>query len=325
MSGWIQRFESARRLLGLNPALQADQSGWLAGINPDTMRAFAEPAAPVPRVNGIEISEDIRVACELSEARAWKECFEWCAQIGSNSLGAEIAWVAETPVPMLTTVDFASYNRVVGLGVGRSATEDDVQAVAQAYESNGQTTWTVACSPTARSSDLGRTLEQHGLARGRDFAKVIRDSGDAPDVPTELRIELVGPERADDVAKVSLGAWGMPRAFRSWFAGTVGRPGWHHYLGFDGVDAVATGALYVSESVGWLGFGGTLPAHRRRGGQGAIIARRIRDAAGLGCKFVHAEADAEYPGSPSQSLRNLLRTGFQLAYLRPDYAFRPTA
>ena len=66
----------------------------------------------------------------------------------------------------------------------------------------------------------------------------------------------------------------------------------------------------------------TRPSHRRRGAQGALLARRIRDAADLGCRWLVTETGEDLPERPNPSFRNMLRTGFELAYQRANYLFR---
>jgi GNAT superfamily N-acetyltransferase len=88
---------------------------------------------------------------------------------------------------------------------------------------------------------------------------------------------------------------------------------------FDGETSVAGGALFVKGDVGWLGIASTLPAHRRHGAQGALMARRIRDAVELGCRWVVTETGEDTPEHPNPSYHNMLRTGFVLAYQRPNY------
>ena len=76
---------------------------------------------------------------------------------------------------------------------------------------------------------------------------------------------------------------------------------------------------HVSADVAWLGFGCTLESHRNRGAQGALFARRIQDGLLLGCKWFVTETGEDTPDSPNPSYRNMLRTGFELAYLRRNY------
>ena len=151
------------------------------------------------------------------------------------------------------------------------------------------------------------------------FAKVVRRPSGPPTVETDLRVEEVGANAADAFAAVNVAAWEVPPAFSGWFGGTLGRRDWHHWLAYDGDLPVSTGALFARGGVGWLGFGATLPSHRGRGGQGAIMAARIRKAAELGCSIVHTETDEETAAQPNPSYRNMLRTGFEVAYRRPNY------
>jgi hypothetical protein len=113
----------------------------------------------------------------------------------------------------------------------------------------------------------------------------------------------------------------MPDMLRPWLAAPVGRPGWRHYLAWASEVPVATGALFVKDQIGWLGVGSTLPSHRRRGAQGAIMAQRIRDGAELGCRWLITETGEDTPGRPNPSYHNMVRTGFTLAYQRSNYIF----
>ena len=139
------------------------------------------------------------------------------------------------------------------------------------------------------------------------------------EISTDLRIESIGAAHAETFAGVACAAFGMPAAVGPMLTATIGRPGWQHYLAFDGEQAVATAALYVREGVGWLGVGSTLPSHRRRGAQGALMARRIRDGGDLGCRWLVTETGEDTPEQPNPSYHNMLRTGFRLAYQRPNY------
>jgi hypothetical protein len=92
-------------------------------------------------------------------------------------------------------------------------------------------------------------------------------------------------------------------------------------MAFDGETPAACGALFVKDKVGWLGQGGTLPRFRRRGAQGEIMAMRVRAAHDAGCEWVITETGADTPAHPNPSFHNMLRTGFQHAYQRPEFIF----
>ena len=106
---------------------------------------------------------------------------------------------------------------------------------------------------------------------------------------------------------------------RPLMSGTVGREHWHHYMAWDDDTPAAVAAMFVRDSVGWLGIGATLPAHRRRGAQGALMVRRIQEGLALGCRWFTTETGRDCPDKPNSSFHNMLRVGFTEAYHRPNY------
>jgi GNAT superfamily N-acetyltransferase len=78
----------------------------------------------------------------------------------------------------------------------------------------------------------------------------------------------------------------------------------------DGVPAGGA-SLRLSEGVAHLCGAATLPAHRRRGVQGALLAARLEIAAAAGCDTAVVITQ---PGSKSQG--NVQRQGFELLYTR---------
>ena len=70
-------------------------------------------------------------------------------------------------------------------------------------------------------------------------------------------------------------AYGTPEVTRPLLERLPGADGWQCFVAFDGQTPAATGALFVTGSVGWLGAAGTMPEYRRRGAQGALLAARI--------------------------------------------------
>lgn len=76
--------------------------------------------------------------------------------------------------------------------------------------------------------------------------------------------------------------------------------------------ALAGGAgMRLTDGVAQLTGAATVPAHRRRGVQSALLATRLLDAAEAGCDIAVVTTA---PGSTSQ--KNVQRSGFQLLYTR---------
>jgi GNAT superfamily N-acetyltransferase len=86
------------------------------------------------------------------------------------------------------------------------------------------------------------------------------------------------------------GAWSMPVSMADWFGATVGSDGVHHYGAFDAGRLVATGALFIGDGIGWLGFDATHPRYQGRKLRQAISTARMIDALEQGCQIVHAES-----------------------------------
>ncbi len=136
---------------------------------------------------------------------------------------------------------------------------------------------------------------------------------------TDLRVEAAEPKNADVFARTFLSGYGAPAGLAELVAALVGRPGWHCFIAFDGDAPAATGALYARGALCWLGVAATLPACRRRGAQGALLAARIRRAAEIGCTRLVTETGERTGDRPSVSYRNILRSGFAESYVRPNF------
>jgi hypothetical protein len=63
-------------------------------------------------------------------------------------------------------------------------------------------------------------------------------------------------------------------------------------------------------------MGSVAESHRRRGGQQALLARRIVDAIDAGCTAIVSETGEPIADEPNPSLANLLRCGFKVVASR---------
>lgn len=91
---------------------------------------------------------------------------------------------------------------------------------------------------------------------------------------------------------------------------SAGKPGFHHFMAFDGAKPVAVAALAVNEGLGYLGWMSTAEDARRRGAQQALIAARVAKAQALGCDVIVSETLTML----TTSLANLERVGFREVY-----------
>ena len=77
------------------------------------------------------------------------------------------------------------------------------------------------------------------------------------------------------------------------------------------MEVAGGGSLYVHDGIALLCGAATLPAHRRRGVQAALLQARLAHARAVGCELAVVTTQ---PGSKSQ--QNVQRAGFELIYSR---------
>jgi hypothetical protein len=149
--------------------------------------------------------------------------------------------------------------------------------------------------------------------------KFMRPTGEPSATRTELDVQEIHADIGDDLAHVVVAGYGMPDAVRPAIAALPGCDGCFAYVAYDGATPAAAGVLFVRGDLGWLSFAATLPDQRRKGGQGAILAARIARAHGLSVEMLVTETGVQKEGRPSNSYRNILRSGFQEVYVRENY------
>jgi GNAT superfamily N-acetyltransferase len=210
--------------------------------------------------------------------------------------------------------DFAMFNRATGLGLDEPATEELVDEMLAFLAG---TRSYVSVAPDARPPELRDWLQKRGLTPGYGWSKFVRPSVDPPEAQTTLRIERVEDGHAFGAA--AAGGFEVPDLFREWLAQLPARDGWHCFVALAGDEPAGAGALYVTGKIGWLGIGATVPEHRGKGAQSALIAKRVEAAAELGCEVVVSETGKPIDGRAGPSYRNLVRAGLEPVYVRPSF------
>ena len=94
-------------------------------------------------------------------------------------------------------------------------------------------------------------------------------------------------------------------------ADVAAAPGFERYVAHRDGQLAGAASLRLDEGVALLCGAATLPAHRRRGVQAALLAARLRDAHAAGAEVAVVTTA---PGSLSE--HNVVRSGFALGYAR---------
>ncbi len=241
--------------------------------------------------------EDIVALLERAEAAAFEDMYAAAPpDLGATARRVDGALVLETPA-----LPVVSFNRAFAI----DAMTDELLALPT----------TLQIAPDLPTDPL----VARGLTERVHWAKVIRGPVPPSPVNTGLEVRELEPGDGEAFGRVVAAAFEMPPLAVPWLAALIGRDGWRIYGSYDGERIVGAGALHVEGEVGWLGIGATLASHRGRGGQGAVMARRIADAIAAGCTTLTTETGM-LPGRPNPSLSNMFRSGFTLAYERANWS-----
>ena len=205
-------------------------------------------------------------------------------------------------------------NRAVALGVDAPVTPALLDEIEEFFR-EARVGFAVSLSPQA-PPELEAQLRERRFTNGYAWMKFARGVDAPPTVGTGLRVAQVAG--GTDFARILTTSYGMPPAAGTMFAALGRTEAWHLFVAYEAAEPVGAAAMFVHDGAGWLGAAGTLPEHRGKGAQGALLAARIALARELGLELLTTETGERQAGRPDASYRNILRAGFEEEYLRPN-------
>lgn len=215
------------------------------------------------------------------------------------------------------------WSKALGFGVESPVDTTLVDSILSTYDGAGLTSATLQIAPPFLPESWPDVVATHHLRRSRSVAKLFADIGHASAAvpPTSLTVRPLDPTDAVEWARVTLHGFGMPAdaGLVEMIAAVATNPAFRPFAAWEDRQMVAAGALFVHGRVGSLNAGATLPTHRNRGAQTALIAARIAAARQAGCDYLVAEAGQPAPGQRNQSLENLHRAGLRTLYVRDNW------
>jgi GNAT superfamily N-acetyltransferase len=261
----------------------------------------------------------LQKALEQNEASYWHSLY---VKRPHDTCGTRANIIGGAFAGMMSEIDMLAYNRVIGLGSSTLASEGQIDAIIDTYVTAKITRFFVQVSPYAQPQKIQQMLEQKGFSHYNNWAKLYRKAETPiPPVHTALTVVEIGKEQAEEYGKLVIQCFEWDERLAAVFAGTVGAPGYKTYFAMEGQKPVGIAALYTNGKYASMAIAGTLPGHRGKGAQSALLGRRIEDAKALGCQYMIAETAEEKPDRPVASYRNMRRMGFEIAYLRPNYIY----
>ncbi|HEU5254154.1 MAG TPA: GNAT family N-acetyltransferase [Solirubrobacterales bacterium] len=206
------------------------------------------------------------------------------------------------------------------LGAAEDPGGSDLEAAIRWAEERGSTPYVPLTPGLPGTGAAEERLRGWGFEPAYAWMKFVRDPH-PPRFPAPEGVEVVelgGPDEAPFGTIAAVG-FGMPAWGAELFAHLPGRDGWRCYVAKVDGEAQACAAILIEGEVAEFGIAATLEAARGRGCQTALLHRRILDAAEAGCRTLFVETGERVPERPSASYRNILKAGFEEAYLRPNW------
>jgi GNAT superfamily N-acetyltransferase len=276
---------------------------------------MADPKIP----GGIEFDHR---ALDRVEKRFWRDIWESVPAEVAAERGVEardFGPVQATVVSALAGVGMM--NLVLG-ATEPGAVEDGHLAAAAEWIRARQVAGYVPVTPGLPESEAAESwLTANGFSPGYAWMKFARDAH-PPRFAAPADVEVValaGGEQAP-FGMIAATGFGLPVWAAAFFADLPGHPDWHCYVARIDGEAQACAAMLVDGEIAEFGLAATLEPARGRGCQRALLRRRILDAAAAGCRTLFVETGERVPDRPSASYRNILRAGFEEAYLRPNWS-----
>jgi len=258
---------------------------------------------------------------DLVERRFWRDCWESVPAEVTAEHGVELREFGPIQVTVVDALPkVGMMNLVLGATEPGAVEGGHLGQALDWVRSRGVAAY-VPVTPKAPGAEATQEwLRAHGCEPGYAWMKFLRDTH-PPRFAAPQAVEVVkltsGAE--EPFGMIVATGFGLPVWAASFFSHLPERDDWHCYVALVDDQAQASAAMLVHEGVAEFGLAATLEPARGRGCQLALLRRRILDAADAGCHTLLVETGERVPGSPSPSYRNILRAGFEEAYLRPNW------
>jgi hypothetical protein len=261
-----------------------------------------------------------RAKLDLSERLFWRDIWESVPSQVAGEHGVELRNFG--PVQASIATDLASVgmmNLVLGAtGVG-AVEEGHLAAAAEWTSSRGVDCYVPVTPGLPETAAAQAWLQASGHAQAYGWMKFVRDAHPPRFAAPEVEVVALSDPGQEPFGMIAATGFGLPAWAAAFFSRLPALGAWHCYAARVDGEAQACAAMHIHEGVAEFGIAATLEPARGRGCQLALLHRRILDAAAAGCHTLFVETGERVPGRPSASYRNILRAGFEEAYLRPNW------
>jgi len=258
---------------------------------------------------------------DLVERRFWRDFWESVPAEVAARRGVEVRDFGPVQATIATALPgLGMMNLVLGVTEPGAVAEGHLAAAAEWTRSRDVASWVPVTAGLAEAEAAQRWLDAHGYAPAYAWMKFVRDAHPPRFVaPEDVEVVEVTDPDEEPFGMIAATGFGLPAWASAFFADLPRRSDWRCYVARVDDTTQACAAMLLDDGIAELGVAATLEPARGRGCQLALLHRRIADAAAAGCHTLFIETGERVPGRPSSSYRNILRAGFEEAYLRPNW------
>ncbi len=203
------------------------------------------------------------------------------------------------------------YNRVVGFTEKELHYLDDILN----WYDNNKSTCIFSLAPTQQTDQVLDSLKLKGFNyNGYDCIFNALPGEKTTILPEHITIEQITENNLNDLYQFLEKIWSIKKEICQKNRDFYTRPDFLFYMAKINGQAAATGSIFIYKDLAWLSNDSTTDAFRGNGCQRFLIEHRLDIAAQHGCSQVIT--DTEFAVT---SHRNMLRNGFQLAYMTAEF------
>ncbi len=264
-------------------------------------------------------------ALEAVDARFWRGAWEAVRPEAATEHGIELE--AFGPVQATIVRDLGAapmLNLVLGATAPGATAGGHLEAAIEWARERGARPYVPVTPGLEGSGAAEELLRAAGLAPVYGWMKFVRDAHPPRfRVPDDVEVVELGAADEERFAATVAAGFGLPAWGAELFAGLPGRRDWRCYVARVDGAAQAAAAMFLDGGIAKFGMAATLEPARRRGCQLALLRRRLLDATEAGCELCLVETGERVPERPSNSYRNILRAGFEEAFVCPNWQAAP--
>lgn len=260
-------------------------------------------------------SESLILDIESSEMEYMSDRMLAMKERDGNPEGVEIERFGNAVCLYSKNMPWTSFNTVKGI---RSSDIPYLDDMIRFYQTKGRK-FQIEVVPSLIDQELLKALSQKGLYHSGFHTSMYMELEFG--IPVEDHdIEILPIERNEfeKYAAVHCMGTGLPQQGIPPVARNnevlYDRPGWTFYMAYVEHDPAAVGVMYLKNGIASLTFAATLPDHRRKGLQQALLRTRLAKAMEENCRLAVSQCSFL-----SQSHRNMERVGMKLGYVRTTW------